>query len=320
MIRIELDANAVTRTRFAISALGVAADLLYAVICRPGVLERRWRELAEQTLRAERLTLLVAVCANPDGAPDFLIPAPGNLHPDLDAELHQVATISSRRLQAEMSFHLRGGPTSAPPRLLLAELDKGEEHFAGRIAWQLHRFWTSALAPSWADLHARLQQDVSYRAVEIATGGMASAINSLDESMDWADGGVHVHLRHRTAQEGVALSRAEQILFVPSIFAGGPCVSRDCTEMPEERQPMILYPALPHTAALPSEDLIGATRARILAELTRPATTGELAARLHLTTATISYHLQILFRAGLVQRNRRNRHLLYQRSTARIGA
>ncbi|WP_269856999.1 ArsR/SmtB family transcription factor [Streptomyces sp. RPT161] len=55
--------------------------------------------------------------------------------------------------------------------------------------------------------------------------------------------------------------------------------------------------------------LIGTTRAQ-------PRTTGELAQRLHLSPAIVSYHLQILHRTGLIQRTRSSRHVFYQRLPA----
>jgi predicted transcriptional regulator len=90
----------------------------------------------------------------------------------------------------------------------------------------------------------------------------------------------------------------------------------DAPEAPDARLPMITYPV----AALPARsqnlgDLIGTTRAEILAELTQPQSTEGLAQRLHLSRATVSYHLQILHRAGLLQRTRRSRHVYYQRAS-----
>ena len=58
----------------------------------------------------------------------------------------------------------------------------------------------------------------------------------------------------------------------------------------------------------------------MLAELSQPRSTRELAERLYLSPATVSYHLQILHRAGRVQRARSSRTVLYQRTTGVVGS
>jgi DNA-binding transcriptional ArsR family regulator len=60
-------------------------------------------------------------------------------------------------------------------------------------------------------------------------------------------------------------------------------------------------------------ELIGHTRARILTLLERPQTTADLAARLSLSPSTVSYHLGVLYRAGLLERRRDRRRVVYTR-------
>ena len=62
-------------------------------------------------------------------------------------------------------------------------------------------------------------------------------------------------------------------------------------------------------------DLLGGTRAALLARLTSPMSTGELSRDLHWSEPTVSYHLMILLRAGLVDRSRRGRQVFYRRTT-----
>ncbi|MFJ3789407.1 ArsR/SmtB family transcription factor [Kitasatospora sp. NPDC090091] len=61
-------------------------------------------------------------------------------------------------------------------------------------------------------------------------------------------------------------------------------------------------------------DLLGRTRARILTLLAEPASTTELAHRLDVTPGTVSQHLGVLHRAGLVTRARHGHLVLYLRS------
>jgi len=59
------------------------------------------------------------------------------------------------------------------------------------------------------------------------------------------------------------------------------------------------------------ELLLGQGRAAVLRALARPATTTELAARLHYAPSTVSAHLDVLVRAGLVERHRVRRRVFY---------
>jgi DNA-binding transcriptional ArsR family regulator len=60
--------------------------------------------------------------------------------------------------------------------------------------------------------------------------------------------------------------------------------------------------------------LLGAPRARLLAALRSPATTSALASRFGVTPGTVSQHLAVLYRGGLVDPRRSGRTVLYQAS------
>ncbi|MEW2490931.1 winged helix-turn-helix domain-containing protein [Streptomyces sp. NPDC048411] len=86
---------------------------------------------------------------------------------------------------------------------------------------------------------------------------------------------------------------------------------------------MLTYPVHDKTIAntiapaAPSAEmaqLLGPTRAGLLAELAQPAST-QLAARHFLSPATVSYHLGVLHRAGLIARARSGRSVLYRRTS-----
>ncbi|KJY31592.1 winged helix-turn-helix domain-containing protein, partial [Streptomyces sp. NRRL S-495] len=61
--------------------------------------------------------------------------------------------------------------------------------------------------------------------------------------------------------------------------------------------------------------LVGAARARLLVLLTSPATTTDLAHRLGVTPGAVSRHLGALTAAGLLDRTRHGRRVLYRRSS-----
>lgn len=321
MIRIRLGARGLGGVRFAVSPMGSAKDLLRLVGFSPGTLTPPWRARTTDALTRHRLGLLAVVGrGGPLGyAPDFLRPEPPAFLTDIDTALHQIAATPQERIRYELAEAVNGhswdpGSGHPAPRQLLQALDRGEDHFARRLADEMARFWHAALKPSWPAIRARLEADVTARASEIAQYGLAEALNRLAPNLEWRDGELLVHLRtdsiHRLTLD------AEAMILTPSVFvdwalfcAGEP------PGTPASRTPLIVYPAAQVDCLPPAQDhqLIGAMRRKLLAELSQPRSTTEIAQRLYLSPATVSYHLQILHRAGLVTRARRSRHVLYQR-------
>ncbi|MFJ6621481.1 ArsR/SmtB family transcription factor [Kitasatospora sp. NPDC091335] len=321
MIRIRLGARGLGNVRFAVSPVGAAKDLLRLVGFSPGTLTPQWRGRATEALSRHRLGLLAVVGGGgPLGyAPDFLRPEPPAFLTDIDTALHQIATTPRERIRYELAGAVNGhswepGSAHPPPRQLLRALDRGEDHLARRLADEMARFWQTALAPSWPAIRAGLEADVTARATEIARSGLAEALNRLAPNLEWRDGELIVHLRtdsiHRLTVD------ADAVILTPSVFvdwalfcAGEP------PGVPAPRTPLIVYPAARLDCLPPAQDhpLIGAMRRKLLAELSQPRSTTEIAQRLYLSPATASYHLQILHRAGLVTRTRCSRHVLYQR-------
>ncbi|WP_280728213.1 winged helix-turn-helix domain-containing protein [Kitasatospora sp. MAA4] len=300
------------------SPLNAAQDLLFQLGRYPENLDARWRARALDALRDRRLGLLAVVCGGgPHGyAPDFPRPEPATFQPGLDTDLHQVAGTAPDRIRFELGAALGGhswGQDDAdrPPRLLLAALERGEDHLAQRIADELEQFWRLVLAADWPDIRARLEDDVTFRSGVIAREGLTSALERLAPDLLWREGGLEMTASsHEMSVEADAMVLVPSVFFSKAIFCAG---EPDGTPAP--RTPLIVYPAVPSSRASGplSDELIGPTRAHLLAELAQPRSTAELARRLHLSSATVSYHLQILHRAGLLQRTRHSRSVLYQK-------
>jgi DNA-binding transcriptional ArsR family regulator len=60
--------------------------------------------------------------------------------------------------------------------------------------------------------------------------------------------------------------------------------------------------------------LLGRRRAQVLFQLDRPASTLELAQRMGVGSGSVSEHLAVLRRAGLVMRRREGRRVIYART------
>jgi DNA-binding transcriptional ArsR family regulator len=320
VIRIDLGSEGLGRARFAVGPLNVAANLLHALGRNPRAVARPWQARAGEALRGRGLGLLAVLGGGgPHGyAPDFLRPEPRTFHTSLDTALHQVATASPERIRYELTAALGGhswdhSPAGRPPRLLLDAMQRGEDHLAQRTADQMQQFWQLVFTPHWPRLQTQLEDDITSRSTAIARAGVTHAVSRLGPNLTWRGAGLDIHLgdAHQLKID------ADAVIFVPCVFSTrASFCSGEPEGTPDPRTPLICYPALAPTRTPPplTDELIGNTRARLLAELTQPRTTTQLAQRLHLSGATISYHLQILHRAGLLDRTRNARHVLYQRN------
>ncbi|MEV4440249.1 winged helix-turn-helix domain-containing protein [Streptomyces sp. NPDC049577] len=318
MIRIELGPEGLGRARFAVSPLIVAANLLHRLASDPRSVDAAWSARTREALRERGLGLLAVLGGGgPYGyAPDFVRPVPLVFEPALEAELHRVATTPAERVRYEVTSALGGhawDPRRADRRagLLRKAIQQGESRLAERAADQLAIFWRDVLAPQWPRIEPGLHSDVAARCMAIARHGAISAFDQLGPNLHWRDGGLDLSLAV-TAQD--MKIDTDAVVFVPSPFTRRVSICADELDgAPHRRVPVLVYPVSAGAPAPLTGELIGDTRSRILAELGEPSTTGDLAGRLHLSPSTVSYHLQILYRANLVQRTRHSLHVRYQR-------
>jgi DNA-binding transcriptional ArsR family regulator len=321
VIRIVLGATGLAQTRFAISPLHAAAELLYFQARFPHAIGRDWRAAAGEALRGGGLDLLTLLAR--DGAhgymPDFLLPEPAGYESDPDTELHQVAVTPAARIGYE-THNLRdgapwcgSGPSGRRSAALLTAIGRGERFLAERAASQLAQFWQAVLAARWPRIRARLEDDIAHRTRVMGRDGFAAMATGLHPALGWARGGLDLQMTHYHG-----LATAQSMILVPAAFGHLPFNVIDPAQAPGRRAPLISYPAMtgaPITAPA-LDDLIGPTRALLLADLAAPRTTEQLAQRLHLSPSTVSYHLQVLYRAGVVFRTRRSRHVYYHSGSA----
>lgn len=183
------------------------------------------------------------------------------------------------------------------------------------LAETLELLWHELLAADWPALRAVCESDVVHRAGLLSRGGWAAALAGLDRRMRWADG--EIVLTHR-ADTHVDLGGAG-LLLVPSVFVWPHVAGYVLPTWPYA----LIYPARgigalfePAEAGSPGAlaDLLGRSRARVLAALADPASTTQLATSLKLAVGAVGDHLAVLRRAGLVNRARSGRTVLYRRT------
>lgn len=213
-------------------------------------------------------------------------------------------------------------------RLRSQESPYGNEDLAGlrRIAQDaLVDYFGGVLQPFWDRAHAIALRDLSMRAEHIVKDGIGGVLNDLNDQIRF-DGQV-LELQHEfdidiTVPPG-------GLVFTPVVFKGSGFIVHGPDEHDAPDMPIAIgYPAWgaatlwlqekeePASSSL--EQLMGSTRSRILGQATVPVSTTDLAEKLQLPKPTVSGHLKVLERAGLLSQFRRGRFVYYQLSAAGI--
>lgn len=300
MLELSFTAADVAYTRFAFSPLW---EVVASVLVLKGELghdiHARWTARAAERLRGFDWRPLADVVPS-RVIPGFVCPPPTSPLPDLDAELATLRTTPADQIAREVDA--------------IPEITTRPD--ANTLADVIREYWDRAIAPFWPRIQTLLEADVQYRARRLTTGGPAALFADLNPAVRWRDDRLLVEHPRVKARHGL---RGKGLLLVPSAFTWPRVFSITTPGW----QPTMRYP--PRGVAelwvdrkvTPSKALVGvfgATRARLLAELTDPASTTELARRIGLTAGGVNQHLTALKAAGLVSSHRVGRQVLYART------
>lgn len=313
-----MDRAVLANTRFAISPLTTMLGALWLLRddARPG--GGGWRCRVQDAVRDRNLVLLGSLFSGSwDYVPDFLTPQPQAPETGLQEELHTVATTGSARLRWELQTMAQGVSEErlagrVIPVILRDALERGERDFAERMAAELHQLWEAALAPQWMALRTRMEADITHRAQTIARHGLSGMLATLHPRVLWNDDQLSLVSSFQGRIPG-----STGLVLTPSVFTTDLRMVIDSVPAPATRQPMFVYPSRPGPDTSPRPTvhaLLGVTRARLLSDLHTARTTAELSERHFLATSTVSYHLGILHRTGLITRTRTGQHVLYQQT------
>jgi DNA-binding transcriptional ArsR family regulator len=335
-VRIPMSTEHLGRSRFAISpAMEVIASLQgRAAPHAPPHVRRRWVR-ARRHMRRDHLELLCALV--PTDHPytvDFLTPNPDRpattieeaaaavaATPSEDVDLHLDVGFRGRTIRPEVADSF-GGPEALdrwrrpiPPPVDRALHQGGPQELARQAADALAGCFEAALAPEWDDVLMVLEDDISYRGERMASQGTIALLDDLGDGVSWADGEVRL-----ARPFDVLVDWADDgLVLVPA--TAHPRRVQLCAERPaapllsyQPRAVARLWSPAPNPAPAAVGELVGQTRAMLLAALDTPASTSQLSRLSGLAPATVSYHLSVLHRSGLVRRRRRGRAVLYART------
>lgn len=320
MLLLETPPSGLSRVRFGWSAMGEITRSLWAAgRCDKPPWIRRWWHHVHPQLPPDSVRLLQELIPISGQAfiPEFLLPVPTSAS-SLDEDLHALVFTSSDLVRAEMVAVTEGLPEQGiaalpRPRTMRLLDQQGEDGYVKALADELHRYWQIAIAPFWPQLHSGLQRELDHRAKQLATSGLDATFNELSPRVRWHTGRLLLDVSltdHRTASADLWCD-ASLFLYDRVIQGRKP----DGTEM-------ISYSAFragsawQHNpeASTAQRDLFGPARAALLADLAQPATTADLVTRHRLAASTVSYHLGVLHRSGLLARHRDGKYVYYQRT------
>jgi DNA-binding transcriptional ArsR family regulator len=315
VLRFEVGTDDVAHSRFALSPIFELHNVLRLLdgVDRRGLPPRWAARLAPRFARLRRHTDLDAVLALflPREGASFFAPPPQGLTQTIEADLAAIRATPAAKAQQEIRYYLRRRPDLSPAvRAVL----RGQDAVT-RLVDALESAWRELIAPEWPQLRAVCERDVVHRAGELGRAGWAAALDGLHQRVRYRRGAIEV-LGMPERQVGVG---GTGLLLIPSVFIWPGCAAHGDDDWPKA----LIYPArgagtlLDPGTRRPAHaltELLGRSRAVLLAALAEPASTTQLAATLEMSIGAIGDHLAALYRAGLLDRARTGRSVLYRRS------
>ncbi|MEV7319405.1 winged helix-turn-helix domain-containing protein [Streptomyces sp. NPDC093970] len=307
----QLNADTLARSRFLLSPFAetfASLRLLHGgTAAHPG--ERRWLDAHLPAYRARLAAdpvtaLLVRAGIGRVWTADFLTPTPR----DGESAEAGVARVGAARPD-EARAHLRTALAGPLP----AALDRDD--LPGRAAELLAFVWETAVRPYWERRRRILEADVVARTAQVSRGGWAEVLDSVRPGRTrWLGANrLQVNLHEYPPRE---ISGAD-LLLVPVTPRTG------WVSWEEPDRYALVYPCAgalsdpvsrPVPAALTA--LLGGARAGVLVLLDAPLSTTHLTAVTGQGLGSVGRHLRVLLDAGLVERRRAGRAVLYSRTAA----
>jgi DNA-binding transcriptional ArsR family regulator len=272
-----------------------------------------WHRVIRERVASLDLMPLLAVQPLRGSVPDFLTPPPTTARPRLRDQLASVRATPPEQVARELE-RCRSTVKDAERRRALDSMLADPAAARDLLASRIHDAWQLLVAPFWVRIRTLLDRDIEQRSRTLARHGFRRALEELDPRIRWTARGLSCSDRSRRTVE----LDERGLVLMPSAYLW-PYVA---AVTDEPWLPTIAYPArgiadLWRAPTAPPEavaQLLGRTRALILAALDAPLSTTVLAALLELSPAGASRHLLALRNAGLATAERHSHEMRYTRT------
>ena len=309
MRRVILGAGGLSRVRWQVSPLSELAALI-----RLGLSGRRhpvhgWAQPRVLRALSDPRAEVVRLLAPPYGRGPFplVTPPPMRGQHQLADELGRVEALTTEQIVSACEWTDVSPEVAARLRPHLEADTLGPE-----VAAALRHLWRELLEDDWPRVLATVQRDIAQRSSDVASDGMADVLEHLSPRVHWLPEG---ELLVEKPWPGTFDLSGPGLVLVPSVFGS----DEPLTDFDDTGAPMLVYAVEPVSAETHDERaararLFGRTRAEVLEALEDPSTTSELSSRLGLPLSTVSTHLGVLHRAGMITRRRQGRSVVYHRA------
>ncbi|WP_447003954.1 ArsR/SmtB family transcription factor [Saccharothrix isguenensis] len=250
---------------------------------------------------------LVEAAIGPSWIADFFCPTSCEGE-SFEQTVDRVRATGAEQARDNLRVSLRGPLPAALERDDLSE----------RATALLTYVWQATVRPYWERRQRVLQADVVARTAHMSQGGWVAVLNSLKPGTRWL--GESRFQVNRTAYPPREVAAGADLLFMP-VTPRTSWVSWEGRE-----RYAVVYPCRgvlaeghgrrPVPAGLGA--LIGTARAALLMLLGTPLSTTQLVAVTGQRLGSVGRHLRVLLDAGLVERRRAGRSVLYVRTAAGV--
>jgi hypothetical protein len=311
-VTVDLDVHQLAATRFAMSPLGETVAALQVLgQARINVHLRPWLRWARREVDRAELSLPTAwpllVTKRPTW-PEFLAPAPHVPEPAIEDELARMRSTRAEQVRASIDRVFGAQPPAA-----VTAVARHPAASLRAVAAELLAAYDLLVAPHWPRLQAVLASDIAYRARRLAIGGVEGLLADLHPEVSWANGRLTLQRIHTDRR--VTLGNRGLVL-IPTVLGGEDVKIRLSTTTQitlryPARGSATLWTAGLHEPRSSVVSLLGRPRARVLAAVRSPATTGGLARALGVTPSAVSQQLRVLRASDLVRSERSGRNVLH---------
>lgn len=309
----QIDTDTLARSRFVLSPFAetfASLTLLHAGTgAHPG--EAAWLRAHLPGYRARLAAdpvaaLLVRAALGTSWIADFLCPT-SCAGESFEGTVARVRAATPCQARADLCVSLRG------PLPAALERDDLPEQGTALLTY----VWEETVRPYWERRRRILEADVVARTARVGRGGWAAGLESLRPGTTrWlGESRFQVNLHANPPREVAA---GAELLFMPVTPRTG-WVSWEGQERYAVVYPCLGALAEDHTRRpVPTGlgSLVGTARAALLALLGTPMSTTQLVAVTGQGLGSVGRHLRVLLDAGLVERRRSGRSVLYVRSAA----